>query len=202
MSPPLTILVTGGIGSGKSTVCRHFEALGIPVYDSDSRAKSLYDTSPRLTANVNTAFGGDLLLSDGRLDRAELARRAFASPEALHRLESIVHPEVLKDFLDWRDTAGTDVVVLESAIASSLPSFMAEVDRVLLVTAPERDCIGRAALRDGVSGEKIAQRIERQREKQDCSNRGPDFIIENDGTLEQLYAKADDVLQKLVMMKK
>ena len=197
MSTPLTILVTGGIGSGKSTVCRHFESLGIPVYDSDSRAKSLYDSSLRLSANVNAAFGGDLLDGDGRLDRAELARRAFASPESLHKLETIVHPAVLEDFVNWRDTAGSDIVVLESAIAASLPSFMAEVDRVLLVTAPERDCIARAALRDGVSGEKIEQRIQRQREKQDCSAREPDATIVNDGTLEELYAKADGALTAL-----
>ena len=198
MTRPLTILVTGGIGSGKSTVCRHCASLGIPVYDSDSRAKSLYDTSLRLSANIDAAFGGGLLLSDGRLDRAELARRAFASPEALHKLEAIVHPAVLEDFKNWRDTAGSDLVILESAIASSLPSFMAEIDRVLLVTAPERDCIARAAVRDGVSDEKIEQRILRQREKQDCSVREPDFIIENDGTPEELYAKADEALRHLL----
>ena len=197
MSPPLTILVTGGIGSGKSTVCRHFASRGIPVYDSDSRAKSLYDKSSRLSANVNAAFGGDLLGPDGHLDRARLAERVFGSPEALHRLEALVHPAVLEDFRDWRDTAGSEIVVLESAIAASLPSFMAEVDRVLLVTAPEQDCIARAALRDGVSGEKVEQRIERQREKQVCEVREPDLTIENDGTLEELYAKADEALRSL-----
>lgn len=197
MTTPLTILVTGGIGSGKSTVCRHYASLGVPVYDSDSRAKSLYDTSSRLSANVNAVFGGDLLGPDGHLDRARLAERVFGSPETLHRLEALVHPAVLEDFRDWRDTAGSEIVVLESAIAASIPSFMAEVDRVLLVTAPEQDCIARAALRDGVSGEKVEQRIERQREKQVCQVREPDFTIENDGTLEELYAKADDALRWL-----
>ena len=197
MTTPLTILVTGGIGSGKSTVCRHFASRGVPVYDSDSRAKSLYDKSSRLSANVNAAFGGDLLGSDGHLDRTRLAERVFGSPEALHRLEALVHPAVLEDFRDWRDTAGSEIVVLESAIAASLPSFMAEVDRVLLVTAPEQDCIVRAALRDGVSGEKVEQRIERQREKQVCEVREPDITIENDGTLEELYAKADEALRSL-----
>ena len=197
MTFPLTILVTGGIGSGKSAVCRHYAALGIPVYDSDSRAKSLYDTSLRLTANVNAAFGGDLLSSDGRLDRAKLSGRVFASEGDLRKLEAIVHPEVLEDFRHWRETAGADIVVLESAIAASLPSFMAEVDRVLLVTAPERDCIARACLRDGVSEEKISQRIQRQKEKQSCQCREPDCIIENDGTLGELYAKADEALRRL-----
>ena len=201
MKTPLTILVTGGIGSGKSTVCAHFASLGIPVYDSDSRAKSLYDRSSRLSANVNAAFGGNLLDSDGHLDRVKLSQRAFASSEALGRLESLVHPAVLEDFRDWRDTAGSDIVVLESAIAASLPSFMAEVDRVLLVRAPQRDCIARAALRDGVSGEKIAQRIQRQAEKQNCQVREPDYIIENDGTLEQLYSKADEFLHNLKTIK-
>ena len=201
MKTPLTILVTGGIGSGKSTVCAHFASLGIPVYDSDSRAKSLYDRSSRLSANINAAFGGDLLDSDGHLDRAKLSERVFASSEALERLESLVHPAVLEDFRDWRDTAGSDIVVLESAIAASLPSFMAEVDRVLLVRAPQRDCIARAALRDGVSGEKIAQRIQRQEEKQNCQVREPDYIIENDGTLGQLYSKADEFLHNLKTIK-
>ena len=194
---PFTILVTGGIGSGKSAVCRHFASLGIPVYDSDSRAKSLYDSSPRLAANVNAAFGGDLLTGDGRLDRAKLAERAFASPSELRRLEALVHPAVLEDFIDWRSAANHDTVILESAIAASLPEFMAEVDRVLLVTSSEEDCIARASLRDGVSVEKIAQRIQRQMEKQPDALRSPDAVIENDGTLEQLYAKADAIMIKI-----
>ena len=194
---PLTILVTGGIGSGKSAVCSRYAALGIPVYDSDSRAKSLYDKSLRLSANINAAFGGDLLDSCGRLDRARLAERAFSSPAQLARLEAIVHPAVLEDFVAWRAAANAEVVILESAIAASLPAFMAEVDRVLLVRADGNLRISRAALRDGTSEEKIAQRIERQKEKQDCQLREPDFVIENDGTLEELYSKADEALRVL-----
>ncbi len=194
----LTILVTGGIGSGKSAVCAHYSSLGIPVYDSDSRAKALYGKSLRLAANVNAAFGGDLLSEDGVLDRAKLAERAFASDEALRRLEALVHPAVLEDFRDWREAAGSEVVILESAIASSLPSFMSEVDRVLLVCADERTRIRRAMLRDGCDEQALAQRIRRQEEKLSAALRAPDAVIQNDASLEELYAQADRALRELV----
>lgn len=194
----LTILVTGGIGSGKSAVCAHYSSLGIPVYDSDSRTKALYGKSLRLAANVNAAFGGDLLSGDGVLDRAKLAERAFASDEALRRLEALVHPAVLEDFRDWREAAGSEVVILESAIASSLPSFMSEVDRVLLVCADERTRIRRAMLRDGCDEQALAQRIRRQEEKLSAALRAPDAVIQNDASLEELYAQADLALRELV----
>ncbi len=194
----LTILVTGGIGSGKSAVCAHYSSLGIPVYDSDSRAKALYSRSLSLAANVNAAFGADLLSAEGVLDLKKLAKRAFASDEALRRLEALVHPAVLEDFRDWREAAGSAVVILESAIASSLPSFMSEVDRVLLVCADERTRIRRAMLRDGCDEQALAQRIRRQEEKLPAVLRVPDAVIQNDSSLEELYAQADRALRKLV----
>ncbi len=194
----LTILVTGGIGSGKSAVCAHYSSLGIPVYDSDSRAKALYSRSLSLAANVNAAFGADLLSAEGVLDLKKLAERAFASDEALRTLEALVHPAVLEDFRDWREAAGSAVVILESAIASSLPSFMSEVDRVLLVCADERTRIRRAMLRDGCDEKALAQRIRRQEEKLPAALRAPDAVIQNDASLEELYAQADRALRKLV----
>jgi len=194
----LTILVTGGIGSGKSAVCAHYSSLGIPVYDSDSRAKALYSRSLSLAANVNAAFGADLLSAEGVLDLKKLAKRAFASDEALRRLEALVHPAVLEDFRDWREAAGSAVVILESAIASSLPSFMSEVDRVLLVCADERTRIRRAMLRDGCDEQALTQRIRRQEEKLPAVLRVPDAVIQNDSSLEELYAQADRALRKLV----
>ncbi len=195
----LTILVTGGICSGKSAVCAHYSSLGIPVYDSDSRAKALYGSSSGLAARINAAFGADLLSPDGVLDRARLAERAFASEEALRRLEALVHPAVLKDFRDWREAAGSEVVILESAIAASLPEFLAEVDRVLLVRADEKTRLRRAMLRDGCDAQAVAQRILRQKEKQTAALRAPDAVIENNSSLEELYLQADRVLRELVV---
>ncbi len=194
----LTILVTGGIGSGKTAVCAHYASLGIPVYDSDSRTKALYSKSSGLAANVNAAFGGDLLSGDGVPDLAKLAARAFASDESLRRLEALVHPAVLEDFRDWREAAGSEVVILESAIASSLPSFMSEVDRVLLVCADEKTRIRRAMLRDGCDERAVVQRIRRQEENLSAALHAPDAVIENDSTLEVLYARADRALRELV----
>ena len=89
-------------------------------------------------------------------------------------------------------------MILESAIASSLPSFMSEVDRVLLVCADERTRIRRAMLRDGCDEQALAQRIRRQEEKLPAVLRVPDAVIQNDSSLEELYAQADRALRKLV----
>ena len=91
-----TVAVTGGIGSGKSTVCRLLSSRGIPVYDCDSSAKGLYDREPSLAVSLEKLFGCSLRNADGSLDRGLLASLIFTSPERLAALESIVHPAVLK----------------------------------------------------------------------------------------------------------
>ena len=191
-----TILVTGGIGSGKSAVCRHLVSRGFPVYDSDDRAKRLYDEVPGLPARVDAALGGGLLDADGRLDRRALAAAVFSDPAALRTLESIVHPEVLEDFLRWRDAQDAGAVFMESAIAARLPLFKGVFDAVVLVEAPESVRLERACRRDGASPEAVLERIRAQR----FDDIAPDAVIVNDGTEEELLARTDETLEKIVYL--
>ncbi len=191
-----TILVTGGIGSGKSAVCRHLASRGFPVYDSDDRAKRLYDEVPGLPARVDAALGGGLLDADGRLDRRALAAAVFSDPAALRTLESIIHPAVLEDFLRWRDAQNAGAVFMESAIAVRLPLFKGVFDAVVLVEAPESVRLERACRRDGASPEAVLERIRAQR----FDDIAPDAVIVNDGTEEELLARTDETLEKIVYL--
>ena len=214
-----TLAVTGGIGSGKSLVCRFLEERGFPVYDSDSRTKALYDTDRELLQRIREklspyrsvdgpAADNFLLQEDGRLDRSLLSSIVFRGPrcrEALAALESVVHPAVLRDFETWK-TSGEVVgaalygtVVMESAIILDKPLFRQAADRVLLVDAPEEIRLRRAAARDGVPVEHIASRICLQQRIFADTGHGKmrpdiDFTIENTGTPEELGRKVDEFI--------
>ena len=191
-----TILVTGGIGSGKTEVCKYLASLGFPVYDSDSRAKRLYDEVPGLAERVDAALGGGMLDAAGRLDRKALAAAVFAGGDALRRLEAVVHPEVLADFLRWRGMQDAEAVFMESAIAAGLPLFAGVFDSVILVDAPESLRLERACRRDGASREAVLARIRAQSPDPSAAN----AVILNDGTPEELRARTDTALEKLVYL--
>ena len=97
-----TVVITGGIGSGKSLLCGFLAQKGLPVYDSDGAAKALYDKDPVLSAEVGRLFGGEVMTAEGKIDRKALAKRVFGDPEALARLEALVHPAVFRDFGEWK----------------------------------------------------------------------------------------------------
>ena len=98
-----TLIVTGGIGSGKSLVCSYLRDKGIPVYDADSRTKQLYDSCPGMVSAIENAFGRALRDEAGALDRRALSELVFSDKDNLLLLESIVHPAVYRDFEQWRD---------------------------------------------------------------------------------------------------
>ena len=108
--------ITGGIGSGKSTVCRMFAELGVAVYDSDAEARGLMTGSVELREAVCREFGDDIYKEDGSLDRARLAAAVFADDDARRRLNAIVHPAVISDFEAWAQRQSGGYVLLESAI--------------------------------------------------------------------------------------
>lgn len=196
-----TVILTGGMGSGKSAVCAFLKARGVPVYDSDSRTKSLYDRVPALVGSLEAAMGTGLRAADGRLDKAKLASLIFGDPERKAVVESIVHPAVLADFLRWKRwhrpkgwTYGpVPFVVLESAIILSCPVFDGVGDRTVLVDASEEVRLARAVARDGSDPEAALRRIRQQRF--DLSR--VDAVLRNDGTLEDLAAGTDRVFLNL-----
>lgn len=152
--------ITGGIGSGKSTVCRMFCEHGIAVYDSDSRAKKLMQESGAIRQQLIEVFGEECYNAEG-LNRPYLARCVFGDKDALQRLNNIVHPAVRADFRRWAEEQQSAYVILESAILFEA-GFETEVDTTLAVLAPKSMRVERTMQRDGVTREEVEQRMEHQ----------------------------------------
>ena len=198
-----TVILTGGMGSGKSAVAAVLKARGVPVYDSDSRTKSLYDRDPALVGRLEEARGAGLRNAEGRLDRAKLASLIFSDPQRKAAVEAIVHPAVLEDFRRWKRwqrpkgwTYGpVPFVVLESAIILSCPVFDGVGDRTVLVDAPESVRLARSVARDGSDPESALRRIRGQRF--DLSR--VDAVLRNDGPLQALSAETDRVFLNLFL---
>lgn len=189
-----TLLVTGGIGSGKSAVCEYLKELGVPVYDSDGAVKRLYDEDPDLLPALESLFSVPLRTPEGGVDRRRLAALLFSDPARLQALETVVHPAVLRDFRAWRTAqTGAPFVVMESAIALDKPLFDGEFDAVLLVTAPEVQRVERACRRDGTDPEAVRARMRAQR--YDLSRVGA--VVNNDAGRTALRQRTDIALKLL-----
>ena len=173
------LLCTGGIGSGKSFVVRALRELGVPAYDCDQAAKTLYDRDPELLAAVVRLTGPGILDASGRLVRSALAARIFGDSDLLRQVEALVHPAVLRDFAAWRAAQPEPVVVLESAILLEKPVPPGTYDYVLAVAAPEDVRIARVMVRDGVAEASVRGRMAAQwSDAQRAAH--ADFILEND----------------------
>lgn len=178
-----TVIVTGPIGSGKSAVTALLRERGIPVYDSDEKAKRLYDRSPALVKRLEEALGTPLKGKDGKVDRRRLAALIFSDATARGTLESILYPALLESFKRWRRRQkGAPFVVLESAVILSKPIFDGLADAVVLVTAPEDLRIQRVMRRSGLSREEVLARMRAQ----DIPEGKADAILDNQGGLESL----------------
>lgn len=196
-----TVILTGGMGSGKSAVCAYLSSRGVPVYDSDSRTKSLYDRVPALVDSLETLFGTPLRDASGKLDRKKLSGIIFSDPEKKRRLESLVYPAVRADFLRWKRwhrPAGwsygpVPFVVLESAVILSCREFDGIGDKVVLVDADEKTRVERAVLRDGSDPAAALRRIRLQ--TFDLSR--VDAVLDNSGPLSGLSAETDRVFLNL-----
>lgn len=185
----LTILITGGIGSGKSVVSGILRGRGIPVYDTDSRTKALY--KGELGIRLEEALGKKLHDADGHFDRKALASLIFSDRQILERVEKIVHPAVLRDFKEWKENQESTIVCMESAIALEKPLFNDSYDFVVIVNAPEDLRIRRACNRDGSDEISVRKRVQNQKVDLQKAN----FIIENDGGLDKLEAQTELMLE-------
>ena len=182
--------VTGGIGSGKSTVCELLRDRGVAVYDSDSRAKQLMAESEALREQLIAAFGAECYNAEG-LDRAFLASKVFGNEVALQQLNSIVHPAVRADFQTWAEQQQSPYVVLESAILFEA-GFETEVDATLAVMAPMPMRLERTMARDGVDKESVMRRMEHQLSDDELHSRATRTIVNInreylEGDIEQLH---------------
>jgi len=168
--------ITGGIGSGKSTVCRLFAQRGVAVYDSDREAKRLMAEDAVLQQAIMMRFGV-AAYTEGELNRQYLAEQVFGNPQALADLNGLVHPAVVRDFARWAEAQSGDYVILESAILFDA-GLEGMVDYVVAVLAPEELRVERACRRDGTSEEAVRRRIAAQMSDDELRKRA-DYTIVN-----------------------
>jgi len=173
----LRIGLTGGIGSGKSTVARIFEVLSIPVYYADEAARRLMNEHPELRNQIMELFGESAYI-DGQLNRTYIGGTVFSDPGKLARLNAIVHPRTLEDAAAWMRKQNAAYAIKEAALIFEA-GMETGLDQVIGVTAPVEIRIARVMKRDGVTREKVLERISRQMDEKEKMNRC-DFIIEND----------------------
>lgn len=170
--------VTGGIGSGKSLVCHVFSQLGIPVYTADEEAKHLMDHNPQIKKGLTGIFG-DSIFADGKLNRKMLSDMIFDDPVLLSDVNRIIHPVVIKDFLDWCGSfTSAPFVIQESAILFETNAINL-FDFIILVTAPLEIRIQRVLNRSGMTREKVMRIIKNQLPEEEKIVRSH-FVIKND----------------------
>ncbi len=152
--------LTGGIGSGKTTVARYFEELDIPIYISDTEAKRLMTVSPEIRREIIELLGSESYTSDG-LNRKYIADKVFKNDQLLQQLNAIVHPRVATNFANWYKQQNSPYVIKEAAILFENGGYK-QCDFMILVTAPLQDRIARLKKRDHSSEEEIMDRIASQ----------------------------------------
>lgn len=170
--------VTGGIGSGKTTICGMIEALGYPVYYADAEAKKITETDTDVIFSIKSLFGEEIYVS-GRLDRKRLAALVFANQDLLYKLNGIVHPVVAKQFQEWISQTDSPIIFKEAAILfeSGLNKLL---DKTILVVAPDEVRLKRVVERDNVSERNVKNRMANQA-SQDELTKLADYLIYNDG---------------------
>jgi dephospho-CoA kinase len=174
--------LTGGIGSGKSTVARVFETLGFPVFDADSEALKLYAQDETLLQDVASTFGVSVLQPNGELNRMALASIVFNDESALKKLNAMVHPRVASRFETWKKNQRTATVIREAAILFESGSA-ADCDAVIVVTAPEDLRVQRVIKRNGWSESEVRARMKRQWPEQHIAERADALIVNDDKQL-------------------
>ncbi|MEZ2440639.1 dephospho-CoA kinase [Chitinophaga sp. RCC_12] len=174
----LKIGITGGIGSGKSTVSRIFELLGVPVYYADDRAKDIMVRDPELAAQVKHHFGEEMYDAHGALNRKLLGNIVFNDKDKLALLNSLVHPATIRDSDNWAQQQHTPYVLKEAALLFETESFH-HLDQVIAVFAPQPLRIHRVMKRDNVTRNEVLARMYKQIDET-IKMRLSDHVIYND----------------------
>ncbi len=185
--------LTGGIGSGKTTVANQFKALGVPVYIADDEAKQIME-SPEIISSIVEHFG-TAILSDQKPDRKKLAQLVFNNSEMLEKLNDIIHPAVRQHFSEWLLRQDYPIVIREAAILFESGSYK-DCDAIITVTAPLEIRIERVISRDGSTREQVLKRIQNQW-SDEMRIAKSDFVIENID-LNQTARQTNEIFQKLM----
>jgi dephospho-CoA kinase len=195
--------LSGGIGSGKSTVSRFLEELGAVVIDTDKVGHELFKPDTDAWREVVAAFGRQILTPQGEIDRGKLGEIVFANPGARDRLNGIMHPRIrkwVKAEIEECRRQGASLLVLEVPLLLEVsgPSLADEVDEVWITVAPEATVLKRLKERSGMSEEQILARIRSQLSFEERAKHA-DVIIDTDCSLNELKAKVRELWQKLAL---
>ncbi len=177
MQSKITIGITGGIGSGKSTICRVFSTMGYPVFYSDTEAKEIMLSDSSVKNQIIKLFG-ERAYNDNGVNREYLAEKVFNNSELLSQINNIVHPAVRKKFNSWKLEQNERIVLNEAAILFETGAYK-NFDHTILVTCPEELRISRIITRDKTSKQKVKERMNKQW-SDEAKAALADFVICND----------------------
>jgi dephospho-CoA kinase len=184
--------ITGGIGSGKTTITKYIESLGYPVYIADDQAKNLLDTE-EVVNEIRNVFGEEII-ENNLVDKKKLATFVFGNENNLKKLNEIVHPKVRQHFINWLKQCDKPLVVKEAAILFESGAYK-DCDYTILVTAPEDVRIDRVIKRDNTNKEDVIKRIRSQWSDEDKAKLA-DFVIQN-VDLERSKKEIDEIIKKI-----
>ena len=192
-----TVGLTGGIGSGKTTIANLFALhFSIPIYIADTKAKELVANNKQLEQEIVTLLGEEAFV-EGRYNTAFVAQEVFSNKEKLDKLNAIIHPYVQQDFLQWKQSQQAPYVIKEAAILFESGSYR-DCDFIIMVTAPLEERIKRVMLRDKIDRETVEKRIKNQwndEKKIELST----FVIEN-RDIDKNLDKIEIIHSKIVKM--
>lgn len=195
----LKVGLTGGIGSGKSTVVKGLQAKGITIVDADQIAREVVQPGEQALDEIARAFGPEVLQADGTLDRSKLKQRIFSDPSAKQQLEAILHPRIRQRILERVNNAkDTDYVVADIPllVESKYPDHF---DRVIVVDCTEAQQIERVKARDNMSDEQIQRIMDSQASRQQRLDAATD-IIDNTGSLDSLKMQIEKLHERLLSL--
>lgn len=192
----LKVGLTGGMGSGKSTVARRFAELGAVIIDADQIARDVVEPGEPALAELAEAFGEGILLDDGSLNRGELAKRAFVSAEKTELLNSITHPRIEQRTEEQFNAAGDAIIVFDSPLLIEMGQSEAQ-DLVVVVHTPVEVRLDRLVESRGVDREDAKQRIAKQI-SDDKRLQFADVVLENSGTEEDLVRQVDRIWERII----
>lgn len=193
----MIIGLTGGIGSGKTTVAKLFDELGVPIYVSDIEAKKLMTSDVKLISSIKKLLGEEAYRNN-ELNRNYISEKVFKDKTLLNDLNGLVHPVVANDFIKWEQTQNSSYVIKESAILFESGSYK-NCDLVITVTAPLEERVKRVMKRDKVTRKQVLHRVMNQSQDDDKIDRS-NFIINNvtfESVKEQVFKIHNQILNKI-----
>lgn len=194
----LKVGLTGGIGSGKSTIAKVIEAMGYPVFYSDTEAKKIIETNHNVKIKLVQHFGAGIC-TENSIDRKKLAQIVFSHAENLETINSIIHPEVRNHFNKWAEKQKVKVVFNEAAILFETGAYR-KLDKNIIVIAPEEIRIDRVMKRDNLSKEEVLKRIHNQW-SDDLKIPLADYIVTNDNQ-QPILIQLEKIIQDLTLVEK